>query len=333
MSGLHENDDRLRLTEIYRSRSDAELKSLADDAASLTDLAREVLRAEIFRRGLDIPLVEIPAPPPAPPRLPIIRLYRDLPEALMAQSILDSAGIDCFLFDENIIRLNWLLSYAVGQIKLRVADDDTAAADSLLDAPRLSGFDVPGVGEYVDPLCPNCQSSDVSFRPLMKRLVYALLYLDLPIPLKRPAWRCHSCGYEWRTGEPGAHLSLDWNLIRLLWIVGLLFDFAALADGYGAFSWWFWWASAAICAVCLARYAKDRIFMHAFLVGLLIDGWAFFSLGIYFMRFIEAGRNSLGLAILVWGALFTGTLTSLRFIVLAWLATLVVPKRKSQESI
>lgn len=124
MPGTHENGERQRLTEIYRSRSDAELKSLADDAASLTDLAREVLRSEIFRRGLDIPLVEVPAPPPVTPILPIIRLYRDVPDALIAQSVLDSAGIDCFLFDENIIRLNWFLSYAVGQIKLRVADED-----------------------------------------------------------------------------------------------------------------------------------------------------------------------------------------------------------------
>lgn len=333
MPGTHENGERQRLTEIYRSRSDAELKSLADDAASLTDLAREVLRSEIFRRGLDIPLVEVRAPPPVTPILPIIRLYRDVPDALIAQSVLDSAGIDCFLFDENIIRLNWFLSYAVGQIKLRVADEDAPGAVSLLDAPRASSFDVEGVGEYVEPVCPNCQSTDISFRPLIKRLVYALLYLDLPIPLKRSAWRCDSCGYEWRPGEPGAHFSLNWNLIRLLWIVGLAFDLATLLDRYGALSAWFWWASAAISAVCLARYAKNRIFMHAFLVGLVIDGWAFFSWAIFLMRFDETRPNFLMPPILLWGAFLTGTVTSLRFIILTWLAMFVVPKRRSQEFI
>jgi hypothetical protein len=99
------DEQRRRLEHEYAHRTDAELKNLADAGSSLTDVAREVLRAEIIRRGLCVAVADelsVPAASSAAvPLLPIVRVYRDLPDALIAQSILDSAGIDCFLFDET----------------------------------------------------------------------------------------------------------------------------------------------------------------------------------------------------------------------------------------
>src|SRR6202020_2478284 len=34
-----------------------------------------------------------------------VRKFRDLPEALLAKGSLESAGIECFLADENLVRL------------------------------------------------------------------------------------------------------------------------------------------------------------------------------------------------------------------------------------
>ena len=47
-----------------------------------------------------------------------IRLFLDLPEALLAKSRLESAGIECFLMDNNMVRINW--SNLVGGAKLLV---------------------------------------------------------------------------------------------------------------------------------------------------------------------------------------------------------------------
>jgi hypothetical protein len=55
-------------------------------------------------------------------------------EAWLAKSVLDSAGIECFLFDENVVRIDWFLSNAIGGIKLRVREEDVAAAAALLDS-------------------------------------------------------------------------------------------------------------------------------------------------------------------------------------------------------
>ncbi len=134
-------------------------------------------------------------------RLVQLRQFRDLPEALLAKSILDSAGIECFLGDENTIRMDWFWSNALGGIKLCVRKADADAAFSLLEQRVPEGFDVERVGEYKQPRCPNCQSSDISFEELNKPVAYTSAFLGLPVPLKRRRWSCHSCGRKWL--EPG----------------------------------------------------------------------------------------------------------------------------------
>ena len=55
-----------------------------------------------------------------------IRQFRDLPEALLAKGSLESAGIECFLADENLVRLDWFISNFIGGIKLKVRVPDAA---------------------------------------------------------------------------------------------------------------------------------------------------------------------------------------------------------------
>ena len=51
---LDPEQERQRLTELYSGMTPEELENVADDAASLTDVARETLRTELSRRGLAI---------------------------------------------------------------------------------------------------------------------------------------------------------------------------------------------------------------------------------------------------------------------------------------
>jgi hypothetical protein len=62
-----------------------------------------------------------------------IRQFRDLPEALLSKSVLESAGIECFLGDYNLIRMDWLWSNLLGGIKLRVRQEDALVASRLLE--------------------------------------------------------------------------------------------------------------------------------------------------------------------------------------------------------
>ena len=130
-----------------------------------------------------------------------LRQIRDLSEALLAKSVLDSAGIECFLGDENLVRMDWFWSNLIGGVKIWVRQEDAETAAGLLDQNIPDHFDVEGVGEYQQPHCPNCRSFDISFEGLNRTVAYTSAYIGLPFPLKGHGWKCHSCGHEWP--EPG----------------------------------------------------------------------------------------------------------------------------------
>ena len=192
------DSERERLAEWYAAMSEEELAQLAADASSLTELARETLRAVLSRRGLDIPLVEkIPEDDAETFEIVAIRRYRDIPAALLAKSVLDSAGIENFLTDVNTVRMDWLWSNALGGVRLFVKDCDASAAEELLNQSFQDSFEVEGQERFTQPRCPVCQSFDVSYKGLHKRIAYASIILHVPIPLSRLGWRCASCGHMW----------------------------------------------------------------------------------------------------------------------------------------
>lgn len=200
---LEPQEERRRLAELYAGKTREELEKLADAADSLTDPARDALKFELSRRKLDIPLREptIPGEEVEAPKVVVLRQFRDVPAALLAKSILDSAAIECFLANVNTIRLDWLWSNALGGVKLLVREGDVEAADELLDQKRVEGFDVEGMGHFTQPRCPHCQSFDVSFKGLNKHLAYGSIALGVPYPVAHIGWRCDSCGQMWE--DPG----------------------------------------------------------------------------------------------------------------------------------
>jgi Putative prokaryotic signal transducing protein len=192
-------DESRRLGELYSGMSDGELQKIASDSASLTELASSALASEMERRALQVE-------PSAPSEdgshsevelqsLVTIRKFRDLPEALLAKGSLDSAGIESFLADDNMVRMDWFISNLLGGVKLLVKPEDVEQANQILDQPIPEDFAVEGVGEYTSPRCPHCQSVDV--------IVYTGAFIGLP-PILQPRWKCNSCGREWDDTESGS---------------------------------------------------------------------------------------------------------------------------------
>ena len=113
--------------------------------SSIRRAARDALRSELTKRSLPVDLVkpDNAATEPIQQRqisgpLVMVKRFRDMPEAQIAESILDSAGIDCFLADENTIRMDWLWSNLLGGFKLMVRPEDLDAATQLLDQANVS---------------------------------------------------------------------------------------------------------------------------------------------------------------------------------------------------
>jgi hypothetical protein len=126
--------------------------------------------------------------------------YRDLPEALVAKSKLDSEDLWCSLADENIIRLNWFLSNAVGGVRLQVVSDDAQVATEILAEQIPVSFSAEETGEeYHQPECPHCHSRDVTFEPMYKKIALPLLWgLGLPVWIPKKSWKCEDCEHEWK---------------------------------------------------------------------------------------------------------------------------------------
>ena len=132
----------------------------------------------------------------------LLRRYAYVSDALLSKSVLDSASVECVLSDANIIRLDWLYTNLIGGVKLWARENDADDGFDLLDQEIPEKFDVEGVGEYIQPRCPECRSFDVSYQELVKVATYlATFVLGLPLHITRRAWKCHSCGHTWPASQ------------------------------------------------------------------------------------------------------------------------------------
>ena len=172
--------ERLRIAGVYSAMSDEELGQIADSGDEFSVAAQEAIQAEVAKRGLKMAI--------APPRgedvfefneTVTVRQFRDLPEALLAKGSLESAGIQAYLVDDNMIRMDWFISNLLGGIKLKVHPEDVEAASEILNQPIPEMLDVEGVGTCDQPKCPRCQALDVT-------------YMEY-----KQCWTCGTCGNEW----------------------------------------------------------------------------------------------------------------------------------------
>ncbi len=129
MARIDPEQERERLARLYAGQMDEELENVAAQSDELTEIARETLRAELMKRGLSSGQLDDQRNPPEQDDaeyrdLVTVRTFSTLMEAELAKGILDAAGIESFLFDENVGRI--YLANVVGGFRLRV---DAANAD------------------------------------------------------------------------------------------------------------------------------------------------------------------------------------------------------------
>jgi Putative prokaryotic signal transducing protein len=118
----------------YSQMSDGELIKLALESSTLSDTAWDALEDELDRRQLEVPEPELSPQIKVPEKrdLVVLRAFRDMPEALLAKGRLQVSGIECFLADENMVRMDWFISNLLGGIKLMVQPADFSRASRIL---------------------------------------------------------------------------------------------------------------------------------------------------------------------------------------------------------
>ena len=178
----------------FDEMSDEALLDLANGGDELVPEAEAALKAEMQRRNL-----ELTAPDESITErrdLVLIDRFRDLTAAQLAQGALQSAGIDAVLRDENVVRLDWFYSNAVGGIRLEVDRENADAAIEILNQETPASFEANGE-EFHRALCPACQSPQTEFEEISKPLSVTAMWLGFPIPVPKNKWHCEACGLDW----------------------------------------------------------------------------------------------------------------------------------------
>lgn len=116
-------------------------------------------------------------------------------EAHLLRLRLEAGGIPAFVQDENVVNLNWLLSNAIGGVRVQIFESDLDAAKEILAEPALD--EVP---TRVD--CPRCGSDKTSVDEFPRKLAFlSLIVLGFPILFSGRRWSCTECGHKWKA-EP-----------------------------------------------------------------------------------------------------------------------------------
>ena len=112
-------------------------------------------------------------------------------DAHIAAGKLESEGIPVFLLGINHASANWLLSNALGGIRLQVPANQVDDARQLL-AQIAEPSDV---GEIE---CPECGGWDTTAMSNSRKIAFLAVHLfSIPLPWNKNRRHCQTCGAEW----------------------------------------------------------------------------------------------------------------------------------------
>ena len=138
----------------------------------------------------------------------IVARYFERTEADVAQSALEAAGIPVYLADENMTRVAWLYTIALGGIRLFVPGERLDEARAVLAAkpgPEEQARDIgTPKATQATGACEACGSNDVDYTHRDRRLgslSMLLLWFGLPFIAWGKRLRCNSCGNQWKPGR------------------------------------------------------------------------------------------------------------------------------------
>jgi len=135
--------------------------------------------------------------------LVVVGAFTDPPGAHLAQARLAVEEIDSFLENEAVVQIYWLLSKAVGGVKVCVAEADAERALEILAEDHslhsLEAVDYENVA--AEDRCPECGSGEVSFFRVSREGGAVSLLVGFPVERLRLRGQCGACSHTWRLSE------------------------------------------------------------------------------------------------------------------------------------
>jgi predicted RNA-binding Zn-ribbon protein involved in translation (DUF1610 family) len=124
----------------------------------------------------------------------VLNSYTNYVEAHIARGVLEEAGINCWLKDENTVTIDPILTNAVGGIKIMVVKEQARRAAELLT--RLHSE-----SKAAHP-CPQCGSQNVELVSTPRKVsnwlsVLIGVFITSYAPPVESVYHCFDCGNEW----------------------------------------------------------------------------------------------------------------------------------------
>jgi hypothetical protein len=123
----------------------------------------------------------------------------DFFDAQIVADFLRQQGIEAWVFDEGLVRQNWLQAIAYGGFRVVVADADQAQAVQWVARWHAGEFAL-APNDLDEAKCPRCGSHATEANPWPRRLGFVALNLFLfamPFIRYRSRYRCRACSCRW----------------------------------------------------------------------------------------------------------------------------------------
>ena len=121
-------------------------------------------------------------------------------EAYLASAKLESEGIQSFVADAHTVTADWLVSNAIGGVRLQVRESEAADAKQILSSKQQNMQATAAISET----CPKCNSTDIQYQIFSTRPIFIVWLLTgggLTFPFLKRKWICRACGYQWKNGK------------------------------------------------------------------------------------------------------------------------------------
>ena len=131
-----------------------------------------------------------------------IKTFDNSIDTHLMKSKLESEGIVCYIFDENMVTYNPIYNIAFGGIKLKINEQDLNKASNIIKLINESKITDEN-NEIIK--CPKCNSEElyIGYKSMkgvkgVLSIIVSLIFMIFPIYYKTLN-KCKICGQEFRT--------------------------------------------------------------------------------------------------------------------------------------
>ncbi len=133
-----------------------------------------------------------------------VESFTDPLDAHLAKGRLEAEGIQAYIAHENHIWANWMLSTALGGVKLQVFETDLDKARKIIKEHLNGDFENTLNQEFTDieiNACPKCGSTEfVNSASFFSKLLLFLTFgfFSVIYKISKDNHQCGNCGHKWK---------------------------------------------------------------------------------------------------------------------------------------